>query len=74
MKAPSTSRQAVLQRYACRSLLVSLCAVRLGLSVHRGSGWLLDQLEALARRQRRHASDLAVLGGLAPVPERLRNR
>ena len=69
---PPTTRQAILRRDAVRSLMVSLWAVRVGLAVHRGSGWVLDWLEALSRRQRRHASDLAVLGGLAPVPERVR--
>lgn len=69
---PPTTRQAILRRDACRSLMVALVAVRCGWAVHVAAGWLLDRLEAVARRQRRHASDLAVLGGLAPVPERLR--
>lgn len=68
MMAPPTVREAMLRRDACRSLMVSLWAVRVGLAIHRSSGWVLDRLEALSRRQRQHASDLAALGGLDPVP------
>ena len=69
-----TTRQAILRRHAARSLIVALWAIRCGWAIHEASGWVLDRLEALARRQRQHASDLAVLGGLAPVPEGLRPR
>ena len=71
MSAP-TARQAILRRDACRSLIVAHYAVRVALAVHHGSTWLLDRLEDLRRRQHCHASDLAVLGGLDPLPERLR--
>ena len=69
-----TTQQAILRRHACRSLLVASWALRFGLALDRASGRMLDRLEALARRQRQHASDLAVLGGLSPVPEGLRQR
>lgn len=68
----TTPRQTILRHDACRSLIVMHYAVRVAYAIRCATGWVLDRLDGLSRRHRRHASDLVVLGRLEPLPEHLR--